>query len=265
MLATIPYIKSVEKSPAQLALRAAAGNGNGNGYHDPGENNTRLVTSYYTQSIESEVFRLLRARLHTPGGDPQMSLMVSSLNPGEGKSFVVSNLAITFAQQKRPTLIVDADLRKGVQHGEFGLKRAPGLSDFLISKSTIDKPNLARVIQKTTVPNLHLLSSGKAVPNPSELLGSLRMQELFKILRQYYSVIIFDTPPFRLLPDVLTLRDLIPEVLIVTRFEQTNYADLKDNLGYFHDSGLRVQGVVLNASNTISRSYKNYKYSYYRS
>ncbi len=255
VLITVPWIDK-EKLKAEAA---GSVNGNGNGEFD-----ANLITKDYAPTLENEVFRRLRVKLTTTDSHQQLTIPVTSLNPNEGKSFVSSNLAITFSQQKRLTLLIDGDIRRGVLHSSFGCKKTPGLSDFLLSNCTVDAENIAKIIQKTYIPNLFMITVGKPAPNPLEILSSPRMEALYLFLKDNFSTIIIDTPPFGLVPDVFVLKRFINEVLLVTRFETTNMNHLKDGLNDFDENEMSIKGVVFNASEIEHRRYgKYYKYSYY--
>ncbi len=255
VLVTVPWIDK-EKSKAEVDSSI---NGNGNGQFD-----VNLVTKDYAPTLENEVFRRLRVKLSPSDDQQQLTIPVTSMNPNEGKSFVSSNLAITFSQQKRLTLLIDGDIRRGVLHSSFGCKKNPGLTDFLLSNCTVDAENIAKIIQKTYIPNLFMITVGKPVPNPLEILSSPRMEALYHFLKDNFSTIIIDSPPFGLVPDVFVLKRFINEVLLVTRFEKTNMNHLKEGLNDFVENDMKIKGVILNASETEHRKYgKYYKYSYY--
>ncbi len=160
-----------------------------------------LIVSDYAPHIAGESFRLLRTKIMMRNEQPQKSIIIASLNPGEGKSLVAANLAIVFAQQKIPSILIDADLRRGVLHHTFACEKKPGLTDLLIGNSPISFDGIAKMIQKTHIPNLFLLPNGIQIPNPSELLGGNRMIKLYEVLRENFGAIIFDTPPIDIIPD----------------------------------------------------------------
>ncbi|MHA1329332.1 MAG: CpsD/CapB family tyrosine-protein kinase [Promethearchaeota archaeon] len=127
---------------------------------------------------DEDEFRMLRTHLlfNEAQDNAIKTLILTSLNANEGKSLTISNLAITIAQQKIPTVLIDADLRRGVLHRSFACEKKPGLSDLLNSSAGININNIQKILQETHVPNLFLISSGTQYPNPSELLGSFRMK-----------------------------------------------------------------------------------------
>jgi succinoglycan biosynthesis transport protein ExoP len=223
----------------------------------------KLITSDYSPNLASESFRFLRTKLNIMNDKSHKAFIVVSLNPGEGKSLAASNLAITFAQQKFPTLLVDCDLRRGVLHNSFAGKKAPGLTDLLMGDSDINISDAKKIIQQTHIPNLSLLSSGKQIPNPSELLGSLRMQNFYKKLKRPYKVIIFDTPPIEFIPDAFVLNTFIHSLILVVRYGKTNLNRMNDVISDFDSVKKDFLGVVVNAS-PLEHEKKYYSYSYYK-
>ena len=116
------------------------------------------------------------------------SLVISSAAPGEGKSFTAANLTITLAQQKSKTLLIDADLRRGVLHNTFNCNKKPGLTNYLTGVASLEE-----VLQETYIPNLTLIACGSMIPNPSELLGSERMKRFVAGITKRFDMIVFDS------------------------------------------------------------------------
>ena len=138
-----------------------------------------------------EAYRLVRTNLQYLAVDkPLRTIMITSGLPGEGKSLTAANLALSFANAGKATVLIDADLRRPAQSALFGLPNVYGLSGVLAGSCTLDE-----ALQ--TVPrakNLWVLPAGPTPPNPAELLGSRRAQELFAGLAKQYDVVIYDTP-----------------------------------------------------------------------
>jgi Mrp family chromosome partitioning ATPase len=134
-----------------------------------------LVTLLKPRSFESEQFKLLRTNLMFPvSGKPPRSLLVTSALPGDGKSFVTTNLAVSFAMNlDRHVLVIDADIRKPEIHSRFGIEARRGLSDFLTRNTPLPK-----LLMRTSLPNLTILPAGRPPHNPSELLSSVKMPKL---------------------------------------------------------------------------------------
>jgi len=222
----------------------------------------KLITSDYAPSIAGEKFRLVRTKLLLENRDQKKSIIVSSLSPGDGKSLISSNLAITFAQQKVPTVLIDSDLRRGVLHNSFSCEKKPGLADILVSTSRINLEAISKITKKTHIPNLFLISSGIQVPNPSELLGSDRMRQVISALEQKYGVIILDTPPIEFIPDTLIINSFVHNILLVARYGKTNINRLSEKVSGFSNISEDFVGVVINASSDPEEK-DDYSYSYY--
>ena len=189
-------------------------------------------------------------------------MLISSLRPGEGKSLTASNLAITFAQQKISTLLIDADLRRGVLHNVYGNKKKPGLSDFLISKATVDYDNVNKLIQKTFIPNLYLVTTGSPIPNPTEMLGSERMVNLINVLKSRFGMVILDTAPFEASSDAPILSGHVGGCLIIVRADYTNVDNLQRKLSEYPNVQRNLLGFVLNMVK-VDMKKQRYQYSYY--
>lgn len=228
-----------------------------------GKRDTKLITLDYSPTLESESYRDIRTKLLFMNQNQQLSsFLVTSLRPGEGKSLTSSNLAITFAQQKISTLLIDGDLRRGVLHNVYGNSKKPGLGDFLISKATVDFDNVSKLVQKTIIPNLYLITTGTPIPNPTEMLGSERMSSILDILKSRFGMIIIDTAPFQASSDSAILSSSVGGILVVVRAEHTNIELLNRKLREYRNIHDNILGLVLNM---VKRDLKKerYQYSYY--
>ena len=251
VLASVPIIKSDKEIPEEFA--------------GPKRMDPKLVTVDFSPSPASEAIRSVRTRLTLEAGeDQQQGLVLSSLTPGEGKSIIVANLAITFAQLKKPTLLIDTDLRRGVLHNSFMVSKKPGLSDILANKQPLTVENVSQVIQKTTIPNLHIISSGKEVPNPTELIMDKRMEDLIDNLKKHFQYLIFDTAPISMIPDAVVLNKIIHNFVLVVRYGKTDVNKLKKQMKQFPDVRKDIRGVILNATkNSGMKGYHSYSYYKY--
>jgi succinoglycan biosynthesis transport protein ExoP len=225
----------------------------------------KLVTMDYSPLPIGESYRSIRARLLFSNKNGKVnSILVSSLNPSEGKSLNAANLAITIAQQKLPTILIDGDMRRGVIHNSFACNKKPGLADFLFSNAEVNLTNIAKVIQKTHVPNLFLISSGLQVPNPSEILGSPRMGQMIELLKSKFGMIILDTPPLIATSDAFVAAPLLDTILFVVRAGKTNVDVLNRKLKDFEQFRDKISGVILNGiSERVNKSQYNYTYYNY--
>lgn len=199
-----------------------------------------LMTDKLNSSF-AESFRTLRTNIgFTRIDQPVKILLVSGCTMGEGKSTVAANHALSWAVADKKTLIIDSDLRRPSQHNIFKNKRIPGLSDYLASNELEIEE---RYFQPTHHENLFMISSGSAVPNPNELLGSEKMKKLLENLAGRFEKIIIDSPPI-FISDAAQLVGVVDGVLITARLQYSSSAPLKQ---YSSDSYLhsRIIGVAL--------------------
>jgi capsular exopolysaccharide synthesis family protein len=178
-------------------------------------------------------------------GQKAQVIVVTSAMPGDGKSTSSANLAMTLAQQGVRTLLVDADLRKGVLHEILGVPREPGLAQLLIGSIPVDEVVIDVPSGKGTEV-LHFLPGGAYPPNPAELLGSDLMRDLIAQLRVGYEMVIIDAPPLNLVTDASVLGTVADATILVARAGVTEKRALShaaSQLGHLH---ARISGVVLN-------------------
>ena len=218
-----------------------------------------LITFVSPKTQISEVFRTLRTNIQFMNVDGKLkSLLVTSTVPGEGKSWVSANLAITFAQAGKRVLIVDADLRKGRQHELFEIKNTKGLSNYLImttKESSLE--SIGDYIQGTLVDNLYVMPAGMVPPNPSELLTSQKMVDLIKYLEKIFDIVIFDGTPSTIVTDAIILSKFVNTTLIVAGYKITKTDDLNQVKKNIINVGGNIAGVVLNKMPTVKRKSKN--------
>jgi len=171
-----------------------------------------LVTVADPRSPVSEAYRTLRTNLDFSSLDkPIKTMLVTSAGPEEGKSTVLANLAVTTAQASKKVILVDCDLRRPTLHNIFNLKNDVGLTTMVVDDVAMESPPL----QDTGVEGLQLVSSGPLPPNPSELLGSRRMEEIIAALLERADVVLFDAPPVVAVTDAAVLATKVDGVLLV--------------------------------------------------
>jgi capsular exopolysaccharide synthesis family protein len=218
----------------------------------------QLVTHDFAPTPIGEAYRSLRTSLiYNKKTGRLQTLVLTSTAPGDGKSFTAANLGITLAQQKSKTLLVDTDLRRGVQHNTFGVPKEPGFSNFLCGQVIS-----ADIINETHIPNLSMISCGALVPNPSELLGSLQMRRFLDEMRRKFDVIIFDTPPLNAATDAVVLGTQVDGVAIVVRAGKTHREVARQKLELFHNLEAKVIGVILNGT-SVDLAHEGYSYYHY--
>lgn len=217
----------------------------------------QLITKLNPKSPISEQFRTLRTNLQFSDVDKQLkAIIVTSSDPGAGKSITAANLAVVYAQQGKKTLIIDADLRKPTVHYTFRLSNMRGLSNLLIRESSIEE-----VVTETDIPYLDSITSGPIPPNPSELLGSKRMNHLLNELKEMYDFIIFDTPPALAVTDAKILSAITDGILLVVRSGYSKKEETEKTVQLF--SGDNGQGKILGTVlNDRKKEDSNYYYYY---
>ena len=192
------------------------------------------------------------------------TLLITSTLPGEGKSWVASNLAITFAQAGKKVVLIDADMRKGRQYTIFEVSPRPGLSNYLSGIDSNSEENsmdeIIDYIQETEVKNLYVISAGNIPPNPSELLINPKMVNLLDKLKQVSDIVIIDGTPCELVTDSVILSRLVDSTVIVTAHKQTKKDTLQKIVTNIQNVGGKIAGIVLNK---IPVSAKKYEQSYY--
>lgn len=190
--------------------------------------------------IAAEALRQLRTNLrYVNVDDPPKTVAITSSNPGEGKSTVAANLARLMASAGQPTILVDADLRKPVQHANFGLDDAVGLTQVLAGVASI-----ADALQPTSQPNLRVLTAGRIPPNPSEILGSQRMRNLIQRLARNHFVIV-DVPPMLAVTDPGLVAASCDGALLVSRVGKTYKEQLRLSTKLLEQVGANLLGAVL--------------------
>ena len=215
-----------------------------------------LLVDKYPKSIVSESIKSLRTNLQFSSVDDGFkTILVTSANASEGKSFVSSNLAISFAQANKKVLLIDCDLRKGRLHKLFNLPNLNGFSTLL----TDDLENYKKYIKKTHIKNLSIIPRGVYPPNPSELLGSQKCKDLIVTLKSKYDIIIFDGAPCNGVTDSVIMATNVDETLIVVRDSRTPKNTLDTARDSLKKVNAHITGVVING---INRKVAKY-YSYY--
>ena len=218
----------------------------------------RLITREDPRSPISEAYRSLRTSLlYTDIDKDTKSILVSSAGPGEGKTTTVANMAITYANLGKKTLLIDTDLRRPVVHKILELNKEPGITNYLAGASK----NFSDLIQETDIQNLSVVTSGVIPPNPSELLGSEKMSNLIKILEEEWEIILFDSPPLVAVTDATMVSREIDKVVIVVKVGQTDKGAFSRTIALLNNVKAPLGGVVLNAV-TQTNSYGSYYYYY---
>lgn len=222
-----------------------------------------LVSYVNPKSPVSEIFRTLRTNIQFMNTNRKIkTLLVTSTYASEGKSWITSNLAVTFAQSGKRVLIIDADMRKGRQNVIFECKKKIGLSDCLAESCQTSRVDYSQYIQQTGIENLFLISAGTIPPNPSELLMTEGLLKLINEVESLVDIIILDGTPIELVTDSLILAKIIDGVILVSQSKTIKKEDLIKTVKKLKNVGANILGVVLNK---VTINIKKYEKSYYYS
>jgi capsular exopolysaccharide synthesis family protein len=206
-------------------------------------NQPNLITLTDPRSPAAEAYRTLRTNLYFSSLDRALeTLVVTSAAPGEGKSTTLSNLAVTMAQGEKRTILVDADLRRPALHKLFGASNSQGLTTMAVEESALVEPPLV----ETGVPDLWLLPSGPLPPNPAEILGSRRMEEIIAALKARADVILFDAPPVVAVTDAAVLGSKVDGMLLIISASKTRREHALRAKELLEKAKVRLVGAVLN-------------------
>ena len=204
-----------------------------------------LFTLVDKSSPVSERYRTIRTNIQfASSADRQIkTLVITSSGTGEGKSTTAANLAVVFANSGQSVLLVDADMRKATVHKTFILNNGVGLSNVLSTDM-----NVSDAVQRSVVPNLYVMTSGPKSPNPSELLGSTRMDQLVRELRADYDFVIFDMPPIVAVTDAQVVASKADGTMLVVRENVTRKDSLQKARELLSMVNANVLGAVFNGS-----------------
>jgi exopolysaccharide/PEP-CTERM locus tyrosine autokinase len=220
-----------------------------------------LITFHQPNSVEAEIFKVLRTNLLFPSdGKPPKTIMVTSALPGDGKSFVCSNLAISLAQGvEEHVLLMDADIRNPSIEQMFGMENVGGLSEYLLKGS-----NVAENLAKTVVQKLTVLPAGKSPRNPTELLTTQKMKDLLDEVKNRYEdrYIIIDSAPLSIAPETAAIANYIDGILMVIKAGITPKKEIDEAIEQLGRE--KILGVVFNYSDQSAKKYYGYGKSYYR-
>lgn len=221
---------------------------------------SEFIAARESNTINSEAFKTLRTRIQFSRiHKTTQSILITSSAPGEGKTMTSANLAASFAQANKKTVIIDCDLRKPRIHSFFNVREYPGLTNYFFGRAKFDE-----IIRRSEVENLDYITAGVIPPNPSEIIGSPEMKEFVEKLKETYDKIILDAPPIMSVSDAEVLSRIVDAAILVVSAESTEIdwvIDSTDLLKHEHDSFI---GVILNKFNYKSGYHSYYKYhSYY--
>jgi polysaccharide biosynthesis transport protein len=212
------------------------------------------VASSLPLSMFTEAYRKLRtALLLSRPGEPPKTILFTSGTKGEGKTMTVANTAIMLAQMELQVLVIDADLRKPSCHKALRVRGGRGLTDFLTGQEELDS-----AIKPTSISNLSVLNCGSPPPNPTELVGSKRMNETLAALKDRYDFILIDSPPVMPVSDAVVLSTMVDGVVLVVGGDETKRQIVKAAIAQLGNAQGKILGVVLNRVDVRNAEYKDY-------
>ena len=221
---------------------------------------TELVLSHHPLSLIAEAYRTLRTALFlSRAGEAPRTLLFTSAAEGEGKTLTTINTAVIFAQMGLRAVIIDADLRRPRCHKVLSVRNWAGLTEVLTGQREVQE-----VLKPTATENLFLLPSGAVPPNPAELVGSRKMQELMSNLLQQFDCVIVDTPPVLPVSDALLITRLVEGVVLVVNGQKTPRHLVKEARSRLLYARAKILGVVLNRVDMVKGEYAYY-YGHYSS
>ena len=245
-------------------------------YKPEGGQPYQLVTLKQPRSPISEAYRSLRTAVLFTNVDKQIrTMLVTSSGPAEGKSLTAANLGVVMAQAGHRVLIVDADLRRPMQHRIFEVARSNGMTNLLVDiPPKLEQSKLMELfvqinksVVETAQPGLLILPSGPIPPNPAEVVGSGKMKMLLDLLATRFDYVIIDSPPVLAVTDAVIIGTRVDSVLLIASSGDTRGNQLKQAVQRLREVNANIAGVVLNRLTASSGDYYYYYYyqkSYYR-
>lgn len=212
-----------------------------------------MIVEREPKSIAAESYRTLRTNLqYSSFDDDYKVIVVTSSEPGEGKSTTSGNLALSLAQSDKKVILIDCDLRKPSIHKKFKLSNSAGLSDVIVEKESVT--NVGYKYNK----NLTVLTAGKIPPNPAEMLGSKAMTALIDALKKIFDYVILDTPPVQAVTDAQILSTKADGTILVVRAEKTKKDSVHNSVNLLKKVNANIIGTVLNGLEVSSNNYYYY-------
>ena len=218
-----------------------------------------IVYKHPKSQVSEAISHVYSSLMLSTSGRPPCAIMVTSPNPGEGKSMLAANLAQSYALNERQVVLIDCDLRNPRLHKifqqMFQFTSQPGLTNYLTGSASLEE-----ILRPTAMPNLTVITAGPRPPNPGNLLNSETLKELVAELRQQFRHIIIDTPPVLGFADARFVSQLVDGVLLVTKYQFTHKS--AGRLAQQLLSQAPILGAVLNSVGAHGQTYGGY-YHYY--
>lgn len=255
-------IKSEKDIPVNLKLETIGTIPNTN------KTNNELIIETDPKSYIVECLKTTRTNiLYASNINKKKAILFTSSREKEGKSFIVNNIAVAFAQANKKVLIVDTNLRTPKGRSQiFENQTGEGLSDFIkeITENKLENLEKAKkYIKETKIPNLHILESGTIPPNPSELLSSTNMRNLLELLKSMYDLVLLDGTPSMIVSDSIALSTMVDSTILIAENKVSKINELKKTKRQIQDVGGKIMGVILNKSDVQNNKYYGKGYGYY--
>lgn len=255
-------IKSEKDIPVNLKLETIGTIPNTN------KTNNELIIETDPKSYIVECLKTTRTNiLYASNINKKKAILFTSSREKEGKSFIVNNIAVAFAQANKKVLIVDTNLRTPKGRSQiFENQTGEGLSDFIkeITENKLENLEKAKkYIKETKIPNLHILESGTIPPNPSELLSSTNMRNLLELLKSMYDLVLLDGTPSMIVSDSIALSTMVDSTILIAENKVSKINELKKTKRQIQDVGGKIMGVILNKSDVQHNKYYGKGYGYY--
>ena len=248
MLAAVPVLDKVSKRDKKSFKNSS------------GDIPDELVLLRDRSNVVSESIRRLKNNIIYQHGDtPPKTIAITSPEKGDGKSTVVSNLGIAFAEEGYKTLVVDTDFRRPKLHSYYGLSNDKGLTDYLGGKLPIQK-----ILKDTDLGYLKMISAGTRTDRPESIVSSKEFREFLKKMEDVFDVIILDTPPFGIISDSTTLLKHASVTLLVTKYRKTNRGVFLKTVEELERIKANVSGIVLNGFDHRKEAGGDYGAGYYK-
>lgn len=229
--------------------------------HVDNETNDELIILRDPVSPISEAYKMLATNINFSNAKEPNVITFSSGGPAEGKTITAANVAISYAQSAKKTLLIDADMRRPRVEKILNLKsKNEGLVNYLLRGASIEQ-SVKKPFE--TLDNFFVLPVGTLPPNPTTVLTSNEFKELLDKLKEYYDKIIIDLPPIMVAPDAMIASRYSDGLVLVTRYGQTLKPTLKAAIENITTSGVKLIGTVINDVNEKSSNYYYYYYYYY--
>lgn len=206
------------------------------------------------KSVAAEAYRSLRTNIQYSSFDKEYkTILVTSSNPGEGKSTTAGNLALTLAEGEAKVLLVDCDMRKPAMHKNFRVTNTYGISDVLLQKKKVME------VAHRYNESLYIITAGKIPPNPAEMLASKAMTLFLEEMKEHFDYIVLDTPPVQAVADAQILSTKVDGALFVVRAGATKKDDVQNSISILKKVNGNIIGTVLHA---VDNSRNKYYYYY---